>query len=573
MPGEEYVIGLSVSGEGDVNSAADSVDDLDDGLGAVADEAEAAGDAMDAAAKDAAKLASEMGDSADAAGETVTNYGEIEGALGKLGGPLGRIGQLGFGTADAFQKLGKNFDASKVAAMGAAVGVGLLAVAAIAAATAVATLLVKLTSMAIETSDAAAKTMILRERMTGSAEAAAELSGSISRVASAVPLSVSEVSGLADGLYKAGKRGAELEEALLAASYEAAGLGKNPGPELIARRMANLDVIGMKLKDSIADIFSGASTVNATSKFTKSLSGFTELFDQNHSEGRALQTLLGTIVDPLIAGLTALVPLAISAFRGMIILALDVAIAVVEARNAFIKMIPPEVIEAAQSLASKVDIIGIALGIGKFVMGLFIGTIVVLAAILGVIVGIIGAVIAVIGGLIVAFSAAAVAVGRFVADAGSSLLDFGSMGIEAAGNLVSGLVSGIQAGVGPVVEAIKAMAGSAVDAIKSALKIASPSKIFEDLGGYTGEGFAVGIEAETGAVQSSLETMVAPPKVEPPTAIVAGAGGGSGAGSSVDLSGATFNFYGVKDAESSVSAFEEALTRVLEGDAIAVGAG
>jgi hypothetical protein len=67
--------------------------------------------------------------------------------------------------------------------------------------------------------------------------------------------------------------------------------------------------------------------------------------------------------------------------------------------------------------------------------------------------------------------------------------------------------------------------------------------------------------------------MVAPPKVEPPTAIVAGAGGGSGAGSSVDLSGATFNFYGVKDAESSVSAFEEALTRVLEGDAIAVGAG
>jgi hypothetical protein len=74
-------------------------------------------------------------------------------------------------------------------------------------------------------------------------------------------------------------------------------------------------------------------------------------------------------------------------------------------------------------------------------------------------------------------------------------------------------------------------------------------------------------------VQSSLETMVAPPKVEPPTAIGVGAGAGGSGSSSVDLSGATFNFYGVKDAESSVSAFEEALTRVLEGDAIAVGAG
>jgi hypothetical protein len=569
----EYVIGLSVTGEGDVNSAADSVDELDDGLGDVAEEAASAGDAMDAAAKDAAKLAGEMSDAGGAAGETATNYGEIEGALGKLGGPLGKIGQLGFGTADAFQKLGKNFDASKVAAMGAAVGVGLLAVAAIAAATAVATLLVKLTSMAIETSDAAAKTAIMREAMTGSAASAAELSGSINRVASAVPISAAEVGGLAEGLYKAGKRGAELEEALLAASYEAADLGTNPGPELIARRMANLDVIGLKLKDSIADIFSGPSTVNATSKFTKALGGFSELLDQNHSEGRALQTLLGTIVDPLIAGLTELVPLAISAFRGLIIVALDVAIAVVEARNAFIKMIPPEVSEAAAALASKVDLIAIALGIGKFIMGLFIGTIVVLAAILGVIVAVIGAVIAVIFGLVAAFSAAVVAVGGFIADAGSALIDFASMGTEAAAGMVAGLVSGIQAGVGPVVEAIKAMAGSAVDAIKSALKIASPSKIFEDLGGYTGEGFAVGIEAETGAVQSSLEAMVAPPTVEAPPAIGAGSGGGAGAGSSVNLAGATFIFNGVADAESSVSAFEEALTRVLEGDAIAVGAG
>jgi hypothetical protein len=75
-------------------------------------------------------------------------------------------------------------------------------------------------------------------------------------------------------------------------------------------------------------------------------------------------------------------------------------------------------------------------------------------------------------------------------------------------------------------------------------------------------------------VQSSLETMVAPPKTEVPSLQAPSGGGmsGGGGGGGVDLSGATFVFHGVKDAEHGASLFEEALTRIFEGDALAVGA-
>jgi hypothetical protein len=257
----------------------------------------------------------------------------------------------------------------------------------------------------------------------------------------------------------------------------------------------------------------------------------------------------------------------------MILLALDIAIAVVKARNAIVDLIPDVVKDKAAELAGKLDLVKIALTAGKWIMGLFVASIVVVAAIFAVIIAVIGGAIAVIGGLVVAVSLAAVAIGKAVVGGVSKLLELGSAGADAAKNMIAGLVSGIQAGVGPVVAAIKAMAGSAVAAIKAALKIASPSKIFEDMGEFTGEGFAVGIEGETAHVQSSLETMVAPPSVESPAVPSrAAAVGGSDGGSKVDLSGATFIFNGIANAESAVSAFEEALTRVLEGDAIAVGA-
>jgi hypothetical protein len=570
----KYTIGLEVDGASAVNAAAGAVDNLDDGLNDVSDEARAVSSAFGKTAAEAKRMTREF-DGADTALLALADHqGDMASQFATFGGPVGNSVARIYELKEAYNKL--TLFAGKGTAMMAVAAAGIAALAAVAllAAAAIVALGAALVKAAIGASDAANKVAIMREGLTGSAKAAAGLTSTIDRVAAGVPLSTEKVGELADGLWKAGKRGADLEKALHEASLEAAGFSKNADPALVARRMANLDVIAVKMGGHFQKIFSGAKTMAATDRFGKALAGFVDLFGQNHSEGRALQALMSTIVDPLIDGLTSLIPLATQVFRGMIILALDVAIAVLEARNAILELIPDSVKEAASALASRVDLLAVAITAGKWIAGLFVASLVVVGAILGAVVVAVGALIAVVVGLVAAFAVGVVAIGTFVSDAGGALLDFASMGADAAANMVAGLVAGIKAGVGPVVEAIKAMASSAVSAIKSALKIASPSKIFEDLGGFTGEGFAVGIEGETGAVQSSLETMVAPPSVETPTLSNAGGGpGASGGGSRIDLSGASFVFNGVKDAESSVSLFEEALTRILEGDAVAVGAG
>jgi hypothetical protein len=54
----------------------------------------------------------------------------------------------------------------------------------------------------------------------------------------------------------------------------------------------------------------------------------------------------------------------------------------------------------------------------------------------------------------------------------------------------------------------------------------------------------------------------------------ASGGGASGGKKSLDMAGATFNFYGVKDAEThGRSMLAEAFTALLEGDADSMGGG
>jgi len=569
---EKYDIKIGVSGVGEVEHAATNVHTLETSIDKASGAAKKSDKAFEAASDGAAKMADEMSEADRAAWKLADSYGDLDTQMVALGGPVGRLAGRFFEVREAFGKLSVLVGKKKAIFAALAVGLGFLAVAAAAVTAAVAVAGAAVVGLAYKASSAAAKTSVLREALTGSAGAASQLTDTINRVAQDVPVAKEKVGELAEGLYESGKRGAELEEALYAASYEAAGLGDNPGPELIAKRMANLDVIGLKLKDNIADIFSGPSTVAATTKFNRGLSGFVDLFGQNHAEGRALRTLLGTVVDPLLEGLDRVGPLAKQVFRGMIILALDATIAVLEFRNAVIKMVPDEVKAKYKELTAEIDTFAIAVGIGKHIMGLFIASIVIVGVAIGVVVGVVVALGAAIYGICAAFATAVVAVGEFIADAGKALLDFGKSGTEAAKSMVDGLVNGIKSGVGPVVEAVKAMASSAVGAIKSALQIGSPSKLFEGLGEFTGEGFASGIEDQTATVTTALETMVSPPDVEPMALPSGPSDSASGGGGSVSLSNVVFNFHGVKDAEKARASFEETLTSILEGDAVATGA-
>ncbi|EHB44156.1 hypothetical protein MycrhDRAFT_6906 [Mycolicibacterium rhodesiae JS60] len=67
-------------------------------------------------------------------------------------------------------------------------------------------------------------------------------------------------------------------------------------------------------------------------------------------------------------------------------------------------------------------------------------------------------------------------------------------GANAGNQLVAGLVGGINAGIPSVVSAAQAMAKAADVAARAALGIHSPSKVFEQIGGHTAEGFGIGME-------------------------------------------------------------------------------
>lgn len=81
-------------------------------------------------------------------------------------------------------------------------------------------------------------------------------------------------------------------------------------------------------------------------------------------------------------------------------------------------------------------------------------------------------------------------------------------GLNLASAIVQGMVSGIRAGIGAVVSAAKTMAQSAFNAAKAALDINSPSKKFRELGEFTSEGFAQGLEGNRDKIEASIDKMV-----------------------------------------------------------------
>ncbi len=147
-------------------------------------------------------------------------------------------------------------------------------------------------------------------------------------------------------------------------------------------------------------------------------------------------------------------------------------------------------------------------------------------------------------------------------------LNLGDMGK----NLIDGLINGIKSGATAVINAMKGVVTGAIDAAKKALGIASPSKVFAEIGVQTGAGMEQGVNKGGAAVRDSLETMVAPPAGKPggPGAQAPKPEGGSSKGGH-NFSGAQFVFNGVKDAQDAVAQFEEMLTRAIEGDLTKLG--
>ncbi len=97
------------------------------------------------------------------------------------------------------------------------------------------------------------------------------------------------------------------------------------------------------------------------------------------------------------------------------------------------------------------------------------------------------------------FSAAGAAITAFVSSAGSL-----------AGRIITGWVASIKAGASKVVSAITGVAKRAIAAAKSALGVASDSKVFTQIGGFTASGMQHGIEAGAPKVSAAAAGLIRP---------------------------------------------------------------
>lgn len=95
------------------------------------------------------------------------------------------------------------------------------------------------------------------------------------------------------------------------------------------------------------------------------------------------------------------------------------------------------------------------------------------------------------------------AVSGFVTSAATSLIMLPIEAAKAGLNFVLGLVQAITTGQGPVADAVKALALSAVNAITGALGIKSPSRVMMRMGAYTAEGLAMGITGGAAGVEAA----------------------------------------------------------------------
>ncbi len=334
---------------------------------------------------------------------------------------------------------------------------------------------------------------------------------------------------------------------------------------IVAKQMKGLDAQTARLHANIGELFGGLNIDSVLSGLDKLVG----LFDKTSASGKAIQFLFEKIFQPLIdnadAAATTIEAFVLGFEIGMVktYIAAKPVIKAVSELFGFEDMSLEETIKSASAA-------------GEAIVPVFLYA-----------VGAFAALTAAIGVVVAAFVGFVTSVITIPAMLSSLGQDMGKVGAD----MISGLARGIWNGAGQVVSAITGVAGDAINAAKRTLGIASPSKVFAGIGEFTSEGFAEGVDNTAPDAQSALTDMVSPPAMAtssalskqdalsgnfggasaPVAAPAESGGGGAASGASVNLAGATFNFYGVEGAEDAERRFGEMLTRTLEGDAASLG--
>ena len=442
-----------------------------------------------------------------------------------------------------------------------AVGAAAVAVAALTAA-----LTVQLVRYALASADARRTEMLrlqglmtLRAYNRGAAGSARELVDAIDRVTASSSLGRDQVGGYAEQLYRAGFRGTELSAALEGVGTTASVQGDRYAARFlhmarvtraaggsvreladtvrlriggIAQRQAlGFDAQMTRLRENFGHLFDELDIEPAL----RGLHQITSLFSQQHAFGRSLALVFRVLFNPLLRGSEDAGRFMRRFLMGMMLTTLRLAIVVLRARNAFVRTFGSETTD-------QVEMLRIALWGGAAAAAVFAVSLLPAAAALAVV----GAALLFPILQIYALMRAGIALGRWLDTTHPEW-------VKAGRDLVDGFTSGITSRLEAARAAVTTLGTSATEALRDALEIRSPSRVFARLGAQIPAGLSEGIESGADGSTRAAADMVRAPQVS--------ARGSSGAGITIG----ELHVHASGDAQSLAEAVRDALVSTLRG--------
>lgn len=359
-----------------------------------------------------------------------------------------------------------------------------------------------------------------------------------------------------------------------------------------------------RLSSNFDDLFSGLNIEPVIA----GMEILANLFDRTTAAGETVAFIFESIFQPLIDQATNAALVVEAFYLGFLIGAVKLYIALKPTIAAIAELFGFSDTSLTDLLASAKNIGELLAPVILIMAAAFGAALLVVAALTAAVAAVIGVLVAapvviyqvgaaVLDGMVGAFSAAV----DFIKG-----IDFVAIGVS----VVQGIAQGIASAAGAVLSAITGVVGGAINAAKSLLGIASPSKVFAEMGVNTGEGMTSGVEDATSDVHAAYEEMVAPdvaaqtieasaplmaadPALQAadvandiatadaiPAAIpsagespAAAPAAASPSGGTRDFSNAVFNFNGIPNAEAAVASFREMLLMSDEELALMAGAG
>ena len=217
----------------------------------------------------------------------------------------------------------------------------------------------------------------------------------------------------------------------------------------------------------------------------------------------ALAAMLPVFIPALVEAAVALFTALVDALPIILPQLIDGAVRLIHAVVDMLPVLIPALLTAAVALFTAIvnalpRIVPALVGAAARLIGTVVGmlpTLIpqILGAALSLFMAIVRAVPQIVGALVGA-------VGSLIGAALRAVGSFGPAMLSAGKNLIQGFINGIRNMAGAIANAVRSVVSGAVNGIKGFLGIHSPSRLLMELGGYTGEGFTIGLEAEADGV-------------------------------------------------------------------------